>query len=103
MLAVWAAHDWQAQPHLARLMAWLLVAWPADKTAPTKYWLAPLGPQPWGLRRLVRTAQARWRVAQDYRALTEELGAVPLRRPPVVGLAASRLPGDHRLCLIDAF
>jgi SRSO17 transposase len=36
MLKVWAAHDWQAQPHLARVMEWLLVEWPTDKTAPTK-------------------------------------------------------------------
>jgi SRSO17 transposase len=74
MLAVWAAHGWQAQPYLARVREWLLVEWPADKTAPTKYWLAQLGAQPWGLRRLVRTAKARWRIEQDYRELKAELG-----------------------------
>jgi len=36
--------------------------------------LAQLGPQPLGLRRLVRTAKGRWRVEQDYRELKEELG-----------------------------
>jgi SRSO17 transposase len=74
MLPAWAAHGWQAQARLARVREWLLVQWPPDKPEPTKYWLAQLGPQPLGLRRLVRTAQARWRVAQDYRALKEELG-----------------------------
>jgi SRSO17 transposase len=74
MLPVWAAHGWQAQPHLARVREWLLVQWPPDKTEPTKYWLAQLGPQPLGLRRLVRTAKARGRVEQDYRELKEELG-----------------------------
>ena len=74
LLKVWAAHDWQAQPYLARVREWLLVEWPVDKTEPTKYWLAQLGPQPLGLRRLVRTAKARWRIEQDYRELKEELG-----------------------------
>jgi SRSO17 transposase len=74
MLAVWAAHDWQAQPHLARVMEWLLVEWPEGEPEPTKYWLAQLGAQPLGLRRLVRTAKARWRIEQDYRELKEELG-----------------------------
>lgn len=41
---------------------------------PSDYWLADLGPQPVGLRRLVRTARARWRVELDYRELKEELG-----------------------------
>jgi SRSO17 transposase len=74
MLPVWAAHGWQAQPYLARVREWLLVEWPPGETEPTKYWLAQLGPQPLGLRRLVRTAKARWRVEQDYRELKEELG-----------------------------
>jgi hypothetical protein len=37
-------------------------------------WLAQLGDQPVGLRRLVKTARARWRVEMDYRELKEELG-----------------------------
>src|SRR6185295_17001154 len=41
---------------------------------PTDYWLAQLGEQPLGLRRLVRLARARWRVELDYRELKEELG-----------------------------
>jgi SRSO17 transposase len=74
MLAVWAAHGWQQQAHLARVREWLLVEWPADESQPTKYWLAQLGAQPLGLRRFVRTAKARWRIEQDYRELKEELG-----------------------------
>jgi SRSO17 transposase len=74
MLKVWAAHGWQQQAHLPRVMEWLLVEWPQGEAEPTKYWLAQLGPQPLGLRRLVRTAKARWRIEQDYRELKEELG-----------------------------
>jgi SRSO17 transposase len=74
MLKVWAAHGWQQQAHLPRVMEWLLVEWPQDETEPTKYWLAQLGAQPLGLRRLVRIAKARWRIEQDYRELKEELG-----------------------------
>ena len=40
MLKVWAAHDWQQQAHLPRVMEWLLVEWPQDEPEPTKYWLA---------------------------------------------------------------
>jgi hypothetical protein len=74
MLKVWAAHGWQQQAQLPRVMEWLLVEWPQDEPEPTKYWLAQLGTQPLGLRRLVRIAKARWRIEQDYRELKEELG-----------------------------
>jgi len=74
LLQVWAAHGWREQAHPPRVMEWLLVEWPPDEKQPTKYWLAELGPQPLGLRRLVRIAKARWRVEQDYRELKEELG-----------------------------
>jgi SRSO17 transposase len=71
---VWAAHGWKAQKHPPRAAEWLLVEWPEGATAPSDYWLARLGPQTPGLRRLVRTARARWRVEMDYRELKEELG-----------------------------
>ncbi len=71
---VWAAHGWSEQAHPPRVPEWLLVEWPQDESQPTKYWLAQLGPQPLGLRRLVRVAKARWRIEQDYRELKEELG-----------------------------
>jgi SRSO17 transposase len=73
-LKVWAAHGWRAQEHPQRVAEWLLIEWPQEEKQPTKYWLAQLGSQPLGLRRLVRMAKARWRVEQDYRELKEELG-----------------------------
>jgi SRSO17 transposase len=71
---IWAAHGWKRQEHPKRVMEWLLVEWPEDAATPTDYWLAQLGEQPLGLRRLVKTARARWRVEMDYRELKEELG-----------------------------
>ena len=73
-LRVWAAHGWRKQKHPPRVAEWLLVEWPKEAEHPTKFWLAQLGSQPLGLRRLVRVAKARWRVEQDYRELKEELG-----------------------------
>jgi SRSO17 transposase len=74
MLRVWAAHGWRKQEHPPRVAEWLLVEWPKESDQATKYWLAQLGRQPLGLRRLVRIARARWRVELDYRELKEELG-----------------------------
>jgi SRSO17 transposase len=74
MMPVWAAHGWREQAHPPRVMEWLLVEGPEGEQHPTKYWLAQLGSQPLGLRRLVRIAKARWRIEQDYRELKEELG-----------------------------
>lgn len=71
---VWAAHGWKVQLHPERVPEWLLIEWPEEAESPCDYWLADLGPQPLGLRRLVRTARARWRVELDYRELKEELG-----------------------------
>jgi SRSO17 transposase len=71
---VWAAHGWKRQEHPPRVMEWLLIEWPEDAVMPTDYWLAQLGEQSLGLRRLVKTARARWRVEMDYRELKEELG-----------------------------
>ena len=74
LLPVWAAHGWRTQEHPPRVAEWLLVEWPKESPEPTKYWLAQLGSQRPGLRRLVRIAKARWRVELDYRELKEELG-----------------------------
>lgn len=73
-LKVWAAHGWREQRHPERVAEGLLVEWPEGETAPTKYWLAQLGPGSPGLRHLVTIAHARWRIEMDYRELKEELG-----------------------------
>jgi SRSO17 transposase len=52
---------------------WLLIEWPADTLAPTKYWFSNL-PEEVSLRRLVRLAKLRWRVEHNYQQLKEELG-----------------------------
>jgi SRSO17 transposase len=59
------------QPELE--LVWLLIEWPADMAAPTKYWFSNL-PEGVSWRRLVRLAKLRWRVEQNYQQLKEELG-----------------------------
>ncbi len=73
-IEVWAAHGWLRSEHPQRVKEWLLIEWPEGADPPSDYWLAQLGDQPVGLRRLVKTARARWRVEMDYRELKEELG-----------------------------
>ena len=73
-LQVWAAHGWKSQEHPERVAEWLLIEWPEEESAPTKYWLARLGHGRPGLRRLLTLAHARWRIEMDYRELKEELG-----------------------------
>jgi SRSO17 transposase len=73
-LKVWAAHRWRAQEHPERVADWLLIEWPEGEAEPTKYWLAQLGCDRPGLRRLVKIAHARWRIEMDYRELKDELG-----------------------------
>ena len=52
---------------------WLLIEWPREAEAPTKYWFSNL-PEGVSLRRLVQLAKLRWRVEQNYQQLKEELG-----------------------------
>jgi SRSO17 transposase len=54
-------------------LVWLLIEWPPEAEAPTKYWFSNL-PEEVSLRRLVRLAKLRWRVEQNYQQLKEELG-----------------------------
>jgi SRSO17 transposase len=61
----------QDRPELQPL--WLLIEWPAEAEAPTKYWFSNL-PERISLRRLVRLAKLRWRVEQNYQQLKEEMG-----------------------------
>jgi SRSO17 transposase len=52
---------------------WVLIQWPTDEKAATKYWFSNL-PRDTSLKRLVRLAKLRWRVEQNYQQLKEELG-----------------------------
>lgn len=52
---------------------WLLVEWPEDSAAPTKFWLADL-PEDTKLLSLVRLAKIRWWIEQGYQQLKDELG-----------------------------
>jgi len=69
-LPAWAAHGWKAQQHPERVCEWLLIEWPLTASEPTGYWLASLGQQLVGLRRLSRTiASSRgnwaWTISRD--------------------------------------
>lgn len=52
---------------------WLLIEWPQQENAPTKYWLSTL-PGTTGLRALVLLAKHRWIIERDYEELKQELG-----------------------------
>jgi SRSO17 transposase len=52
---------------------WLLIEWPEDEEAPTKYWFSTL-PANIALRQLVDTAKLRWRIERDYHELKQEVG-----------------------------
>jgi SRSO17 transposase len=71
-LRVRAAHrdERRATP---RPEEWLLIEWPADETAPTKYWLSTL-PENIPFDRLVDTTKLRWRIERDYQELKQEFG-----------------------------
>ena len=52
---------------------WLLIEWPRQEAAPTKYFLCDL-PADYSLRRLVHLTKERYHVEQDYQQMKEELG-----------------------------
>jgi SRSO17 transposase len=61
---------WGSEPYPEE---WLLMEWPRQEAAPTKYWLSTL-PENTPLRDLVRLAKHRWIVERDYEELKQELG-----------------------------
>ena len=52
---------------------WLVVEWPKDEDAPTKYWLSTLSAEI-GFEALVDRTKLRWRIERDYQDLKQELG-----------------------------
>ncbi len=72
--AFWPAPGVSSRGPLPTAPVQLLIEWPTAAAAPIKYWLASLGDEALGLRRLVRLAKGRWRIEQDYRELKDELG-----------------------------
>ena len=52
---------------------WLLIEWPEDEKAPTRYWLSTL-PQDTSFERLVDLTKLRWRCERDYQELKQEVG-----------------------------
>ena len=81
-------------------MCWLLAEWPADKDAPTDFWLSNL-PEDAPIERLVSLAKLRWRVEQDYRELKDALGLDHSEGRSYPRLEPSRHPGLGRARLPD--
>jgi SRSO17 transposase len=71
-LRVQPAHGWQQGTEELALV-WLLIQWPEEAKAPTKYWLSDL-PEETSMRALVRWAKSRWAVEMNYREMKDHLG-----------------------------
>jgi SRSO17 transposase len=71
-LRVQPAHGWQ-QGKAALPLVWLLIEWPTEAKAPTKYWLSDLS-EDTTMRPLVRWAKSRWAVEMNYREMKDHLG-----------------------------
>jgi SRSO17 transposase len=66
-----ASRDYnRSQPHP---LEWLIVEWPLEEAAPTKYWLSTL-PKDTPLQDLIDMAQLCWCIERDYEELKGELG-----------------------------
>ncbi len=52
---------------------WLLIEWPKDETAPTKFWLSTL-PKNIAFDAHVDRTMMRWRIERDYHDLKQEVG-----------------------------
>lgn len=70
-IKVRSAHDRSAKEKVPE--EWLLIEWPPDEKAPTKFWLSTLGANV-TFTHLVRTAKLRWRIERDYLELKQEIG-----------------------------
>jgi len=70
-IRVRSAHDRAAKEKVFE--EWLLIEWPPDEKAPTKFWLSTLGANV-TFTHLVRTAKLRWRIERDYLELKQEIG-----------------------------
>jgi len=71
-IRVRSAHDRHAAKEKVS-EEWLLIEWPPDEKAPTKFWLSTLGANV-TFTHLVRTAKLRWRIERDYLELKQEIG-----------------------------
>jgi len=71
-LRVQPAHGWQ-QGKAELPVVWLLMEWPEEAEAPSKYWLSDL-PEQSAMRTLVRWARSRWAVEMNYREMKDHLG-----------------------------
>jgi SRSO17 transposase len=71
-LRVQPAHGWQQGKEELPLI-WLLIEWPEEAKAPTKYWFSDL-PEETPRRTLVRWAKSRWAVEMNYREMKDHLG-----------------------------
>jgi SRSO17 transposase len=67
-----SAHD-RAAARAKVAEEWLLIEWPPDEEAPTKFWLSTLRANI-TFAHLVRTAKLRWRIERDYLELKQEIG-----------------------------
>jgi len=52
---------------------WLLIEWPKNETAPTKYWLSTLS-EDIAIEPMVDITMMRWRIERDYQELKQEVG-----------------------------
>ena len=52
---------------------WLLIEWPEEESAPTKYFLST-APNEATLEQLVLVTKMRWRIERDYQDLKQEFG-----------------------------
>ena len=71
-LRVRSAHDRSAATETIA-EEWLLIEWPDDEKAPTKFWYSTLD-KTVTFAHLVHTTKQRWRIERDYLELKQEIG-----------------------------